>query len=263
MIQRVIPVEFIRRASSGRTSPVLMTCEIPSGEHIEVIAKFSGFCDEGITNLAREVVSACLARDLNLPVPEPVLIDVTDEFIEIIPNVMPRNKIINSSRVVFGSKFAGKQFTSWISGSTITDGMLSAAASIFVFDSIIQNIDRRDSNPNCLFRGNEFRIFDHELAFTHGLVIGWQAPWKLGGLRSMEAPGNHIFRAGLRGRDIDFGPIRHAWTGLSASRIASYAQQLPPEWGAAATAVDRAVALIGEARDNIDACLAEIQRVLT
>ena len=79
----------------------------------------------------------------------------------------------------------------------------------------------------------------------------------------MEVAGHHIFRGLLRGREIDLGPIRHAWAGLSDVRIESYAQWLPNEWAAGASAAAKAVGLIKEARDNIDACLAEVQRVLT
>jgi hypothetical protein len=113
-----------------------------------------------------------------------------------------------------------------------------------------------------LVRGNQIRIFDHELAFTHGVVVGWRPPWVLGGLKPMETPGFHIFRIGLVGRAIDFGPIRSAWSGLSDGRIAEYERVLPTEWTGVAAAVKTALALIRDARDNIDACLEEVKRVL-
>lgn len=263
MLARVSPVDFVRPTMSGRTQPALLNCERAGGEAIEVVAKFSAYCDEGVTNLTREVIAACLAGDLGLPIPEPVLIEVTDQWINIIPCLSRRAKISTSARVAFGSKHAGPQFSQWSPGTTLLEAMVPAAVAIFVFDGIIQNVDRRSSNPNCLVRGDDIRIFDHELSFTHGLMIGWQPPWKLGSLKAMEVPGHHIFRTALRGREHDFGPIRDAWAGLSDARIEGYAHQLPDEWAAGAGAASKAVGLIKEARDNIDACLAEVERVLT
>jgi hypothetical protein len=141
--------------------------------------------------------------------------------------------------------------------------MLPTAAAIFTMDAIIQNVDRRTDNPNCLVKGAQFCIFDHELAFTHGVVIGWKPPWTLGGLKSLETPGFHIFRAGLVGQAIDFEPIKTAWTALSDARITEYESMVPDEWVGAAGAVKTALTLIRDARDNIDACLAEVKRVLT
>ena len=72
MLGRVIAVEVIREAKSGRTKPVLMLCETDSDEAIEVFCKLSTGGFEGVTSLAREVVAACLAIDLNLPCPRPM-----------------------------------------------------------------------------------------------------------------------------------------------------------------------------------------------
>jgi hypothetical protein len=86
---------------------------------------------------------------------------------------------------------------------------------------------------------------------------------RLGGLKPLETPGFHIFRAGLAGREIDFGPIRAAWAGLSDARITEYERALPREWTGVAGTVKTALSLIQDARDRIDACLAEVKRVLT
>lgn len=262
MLARVRPVDFMGQSISGRTCPSILTCEKTTGEIIEVFAKFSSSCDENVSNLTREIIAACLAGDLGLPIPEPVLIEIDDAWISIVQDATVRARIAASARVAFGSRHAGTQFTPWNSGTNLFEALIPVAAAVFVFDGIIQNIDRRSDNPNCLVRGDTIRIFDHELAFTHGVVIGWQPPWRVGGLRVMEGPGFHIFREGLRGRQIDYGPIRALWAGLSDMRIESYAQMMPAEWAAGSAAAAKAVSLIKEARDNIDACLAEVQRVL-
>jgi len=95
-------------------------------------------------------------------------------------------------------------------------------------------------------QGDELRIFDHELAFSHGLIIGWIPPWRMGGLKFMETKGNHIFLSRLRGRNIDFQPIRATWAGLSDAAIEGYKEALPAEWTGVAGAATSAIRLVRE-----------------
>jgi hypothetical protein len=262
LLTNVVATEFVRRVTNGRTQPLILTCERVDGSTVEVVSKFSAGCEEGVTHLAREAIGSCLAADLGLPIPEAFLVEIPPDLADAIPDAVVGAKIKGSSPRAFGCKLITGGFSGWGSSSKISATMLPIAAAIFVFDAIIQNPDRRGINPNCLVRGDELRIFDHELAFAHRLVIGWRAPWLAGGLNSLETPGNHIFREGLRQQVIDFGAIRAAWTGLSNDRISAYEGVCPAEWAEADAAISAIVSLIRDARDNIDGCLTEIQRVM-
>ena len=262
MLSRATPIAFDRAMGNGRTKPALLICETQAGEEVEVVAKFSANCDQGVTNLAREVVAACLAGDLGLPVPTPYLLDITPAWAASVNDPTIRANIQRSAPITFGSSFAGAQFSAWNDGTALRPAMVPMALATFVFDAIIQNPDRRSGNPNCLVRGDTFRIFDHELAFAHGLILGWQPPWVPGSLLPLEQPGHHIFRRKLRGESLDFNPVRESWKALSDTRIDSYAAAVPVEWAQAASDMASAIALIKSARDRIDACIVEIQRVL-
>jgi HipA-like kinase len=262
MLPRATPTAFDRAMGNGRTKPALLICETQAGEEVEVVAKFSANCDQGVINLAREVIAACLAGDLGLPIPTPYLLDITPAWATSVIDATIRANIQRSAPVAFGSSFAGAQFSAWNDGITLRPAMVPLALATFVFDAIIQNPDRRSGNPNCLVRGDAFRIFDHELAFAHGLILGWKPPWTAGSLQPLEQPGFHIFRRKLRGENLDFASIRESWKKLSDSRIDGYAATVPVEWAQAAAVVAGAIALIKSARDQIDACLVEIQRVL-
>jgi hypothetical protein len=262
MLPRATPIAFDRAMGNGRTKPALLICETQTGEEVEVVAKFSANCDQGVTNLAREVIAACLAGDLGLPIPTPYLLDITPAWAASVTDAAIRANIQRSAPVAFGSSFAGPQFSAWNDGTTLRPAMVPLALATFVFDAIIQNPDRRSSNPNCLVRGDAFRIFDHELAFAHGLILGWKPPWTPGGLQLLEQPGFHIFRRKLRGEQLDIALVRESWKKLTDSRIDGYAATVPVEWAQSAPDVSGAVALIKSARDQIDACLVEIQRVL-
>jgi len=264
LISRVVATEFMRPMLNGKTGPTLIVCQKQNGEEVEVVTKCSAGCEQKETSLATEVIGACLAADLGLPIPEPFLVELGPEFISSVPDThaVHRNRMIASNFVAFGSRHVTGQYSAWTNGNLISEAMLPSAAAIFAFDGIIQNPDRRDGNPNCLVRGDDIRIIDHELAFAHRLILQWKAPWKVGGLQNLEAPGQHIFRAGLKGKQIDYGSIRAAWAGLSDAQISAYGNAVPAEWADATNSVASALQLIKDARDNIDACITEIQRVL-
>ena len=263
MLTRVTAVEFARAARNGRTRPVMLVCADAAGTEVELYAKLSARCDLGPASLAREAIAACLAGDLGLPVPQPFLVDLPAAWVASVPDADLRAAMAGSVPVAFGSRIAGSQFAAWHAGNHLRPEMVATALAIFTFDAIIQNVDRRDGNPNCLVMGDHLRIIDHELAFSHRLIIGWQPPWQIGALQGLVPPGKHIFRDQLRKHSLDFAPIRAAWFALSDGRIDGYAAALPPEWATAAADVAAAIRLIKDARDHIDACLAEVQRVLT
>lgn len=265
MIPRAVLTRIDRVAVQGRTGPILSACEtIGDGEaeeEVEIFVKLSAGCEQGVVNLAREAVAACLAADLGLPVPRPWLVEIPPEIAPAVFDEQVANKLRRSSPVAFGSTCA-PGFSAWTSGQRLSDAMQSVASGILLFDAIIQNPDRRTENPNCLVRGDDLRIIDHELAFAHRLMLLWQAPWLLGGMNDLAAPGRHIFVQELKGAPIDFAPIRPRWTALSDARLREYEESIPPEWAAARTDIDAALELIAEARDNIDACIGELGRIL-
>jgi hypothetical protein len=249
MLSRVTAVEYVR----------------PSDDSIiEVVVKFSSFCDQQQENLAMEALAACLAGDLRLPIPEPLLVAIPDEWIAIVPDEQRKKRILASSRVAFGSKLVTGGYSIWTPDTPISEAMVDPAASIFAFDAIIQNPDRRTSNPNCLIRGESIRIFDHELAFGHKLVLKWQPPWTKDGLNWLETKGAHIFRSRLRRSMIDFDAIKAAWIAITDNRLTGYKSGLPAEWmPAVVSRVQSAITLVQEARENFDACVEEIRRVLS
>lgn len=262
MLELAVATEFVRAATQGRTGPGLLICEDDVGNAVELFCKVSAGCDNGVSSLAREIVGACLAADLKLPVPRPYRVELSNEFAAIVPDDAFRSKLASSSKIGFGSLRVPNQFSAWAKGNTIPDIMVPNAAAIFIFDAIIQNPDRREENPNCLAKGTELRIFDHELAFMTDQLLLWVPPWKEGGLKWIERPGAHIFLSGLKGRPIDYDPIKDCWSSLSDQRLSEYRDAVPDVWAGVEPAVAAALKLIREARDNIDGCLDEMRRVL-
>jgi len=262
MIERLTPLQFDRLSTSGRTGPGFITCEDSAGEIVEVVVKLSSRCDLAETSLAIEVLSACLAGDLGLPVPQPYIVQMDADWLDSVADANWAEAARRSSVLAFASRRVPAGFGSWVTGTVLRGDMAQTAASIFLFDAIAENPDRRNANPNCLVRGDALRIIDHELCFSPVPLIGWRPPWQLGALHLMETPGAHIFRAPLRGQAIDWEPIKAAWRNVSDVDLAGYPGLIPPEWATAQPAIGKAIDKIRNARDNIDGCVVEVRRVL-
>jgi len=260
VISRLVPTEFVRRIGSGKTKPALLICETPESA-IEVVAKLAAGCERREIALAMETISALLAADLGIPVPEPFFLQIDAEFIEVIPDDEWAGMARNGPGVAFGSRLLPPAYSAWVTGTVPVGKMTATAANVLLFDAVIENPDRRGSNPNCLVRGDEIRVFDHELAFPP-LLIGARKPWVPGALNFMEQRGKHIFRDALRRREVDWSPIVTRWQGLSDGQLDDYEAVLPVEWETAREAFRMAIDKIKAVRENIEGCVAEVRRVL-
>jgi hypothetical protein len=264
MLREVEAIDYIRPMSSGRTSPLLLNCERDDGSAIQVVAKFSAFCDQQELHLAREVVGACLAGDLGLPVPEPVIVRFSPDWIETIIHNGVRNRVRASGQLAFGSTLVGPGYSIWRQDTMITEAMIETATGILAFDALTQNFDRRDGNPNCLVKGENLRIFDHEQTFAHRLTLGWRPPWQAGGSSWMERKGNHIFLTKLKRLErCDLKSFGERFEAISDDRLEDYRAALPTAWLGHVQDLHCAFQLIHDCRENIGDCLREIQRVLT
>ncbi|MHB1591985.1 MAG: HipA family kinase [Sulfuricella sp.] len=264
MLRLVTAVRFDGRAKSGRTVPCRLTCAAADGAEVEVVAKLSDGCDRKVTALAMESIAAMLAADLDLPVPEPLLVVLEPEFIAGLPDEIVAAMARRSNPLAFGSKHLPPGYTSWPVGKAIPKDAIAMAAEIFAFDALIVNDDRRPANPNCLFSGASLAIYDHEMAFpsTEG-IIGWQPPWMMGSLASFKQTRRHLFSEQLCGKAVNFDRLAGAWLAVTDERLVAYRAALPDAWNSANQHADQALVYIGQVRDNIEAALQEVRRALS
>jgi hypothetical protein len=263
MLNLVTAVRFDGRVQSGRTVPCRLTCEAADGTEVEVVAKFSDGCDRKVTALVIEAITAMLAADLDLPVPEPFLVTLEPEFIAGLTDETVTAMARRSSPVAFGSKHLPPGYTSWPVGKSIHKDALATAAEIFAFDVLIVNDDRRPENPNCLFSGSSLAIYDHEAAFFTRGIIGWRPPWEKSSLESFKRTPRHLFFEQLRGKAVNFDRFAGAWLAVTDNRLEAYRTALPDAWNAAKQDANDALMYIGQVRDNIEAALQEVRRVIS
>lgn len=261
MLDRVTATRFDGQRRSGKTGPCNLECARSDGTTVELVAKFSSGCERKTGSLVAEAITAMLAADLDLPVPEPFLVDFDADFVDGVANRAAAARMRASSPVAFGSKTLPPGFSVVLAGKPIPARIRQQAVEIFAFDCLIQNPDRRPNNPNLLFDGNDFAVFDHELTFMTTGIIGWKPPWEAGALQAINAE-QHVLFAELKGRQYDLSRLEGAWRAISASRIAAYHKALPAEWNDARPVADEALGFIAQVRDNIKPAIAETVRAL-
>ena len=263
MLDTLIAVRFDRRMGSGKTCPCLLSGLRADGEEVEVVAKFSAGCERGVGGLVAEAIAALLAADLDLPIPEPFLVKFDPSFADLITDAKIAELVRKSSdaRAAFGSSKLPPGYALQPKDKWVTTIMRPQAAEIFAFDALIQNPDRRPENPNCLFNGRDFAIFDHELAFITTVLFGWKPPWQTDGLSNMK--NRHLFYRELQDKEHDFSRLSGAWQAISDARLNQYLQALTPAWVTGNNVAQEALTYIAQVRDNIEPALAEVKRVLS
>ena len=266
MLNTLVATRFDRRTTRGRTSPFLMECEGDAGQPVEVIAKFTG-PQLPVAGLVREALCALLAADLGLPVPACHCVQITSEFLDGLAASHLEDAAFLRAAVPlgFGSAKLPPGFAAWMPDRSIPRAMRAAAAEIYAFDLLIQNPDRRPDNPNLQSKGDQFAIFDHELALMTENQLLWRPPWEAGPLSTNSATSQHILHAGLKGSVPDLDRLTGAWEAIGDDRLATYRATLPLAWTAnpaQAHTADTAVQFLRALRDHLRPALQEIMRIL-
>lgn len=267
MLDQVEAVRFIREMNSGRNNPLLVEVERDNGDYEEVVAKLSA-SECGVPGLIREAFSSMLAADLNLPIPEPVLVNFPEEFSLAMLGGSPETELRISKSVSpsFGSVFKSSLHVV-TSSSQIPSDLFGKAAEIIIFDGICLNVDRKRSKPNCLTNEvDSLFIIDHELAFADIEIVGSlisPPPWKVGGMNYMADAGHeHVLLKFVKGKKFGFEEFEAKWREITPMRIDSYVNAIPVSWRGGRSEV-KIASYLNEVIKNLDHIFIEAKRLLS
>jgi hypothetical protein len=263
-VLRLTANQFIRPMSTGRTCPVLLGAEDADGGGFEVVTKLRG-PELSINAQIAELVAAPLAALLGLEVPQSAVVDVAAGFEAIVPpNLVSVFRA--SPGLNFGSVHLGTSFTTWAVGRSPAGVQRDQAAEIFAFDLLVQNADRRPSNPNLWTRSERLGVYDHEQAFSFlylPILGGAPRPWVLrdqaGAFRFMEG---HAFYPMLRGAKLDLGRFESRLEALSDEVIEGLLGAVPAEWQQGHDLCARTAEYLREARAERRAFLDFVKHLL-
>lgn len=260
MVPKLTATTFIKAFHTGRTCPCLMLCEDDAGDTQEVVVKLRVGNECTGTGLICELMGSLLARALDLPAPEPFLVDVDPEFHAAIAEESIAERLKANAGMNFGCRYLSPGYISWPQLRSVPSAIEQVAAEIFAFDMLIQNPDRRQDKPNLLRKGDDLAIFDHEMAFSflYALVPD-EFPWEGKG---MDFAMNHVFYRGLKGQSISFERMQGALEAVDGVRISEYVDAVPSVWKSNNDAVNKIKGYLELANSNSGVLFQKILEVL-
>lgn len=252
-------------AESGRNQPIRAAIRDQQTTTHEAYVKAAGWRELTASSVMREYAAACVAGLLGLPVCRPFWIDCPAPLFSTSPDG-GTTCLGDCDWPAFGSGFAGPQWRNWISTEAVHPEAMQMALNIFAFDAFIDNPDRRGPNPNLLVKGDQFRIIDHELAFSFlDLLFPAPPPWVHGSLDWMtDGDREHILYSVLKqSAGLDFAGVHDSWAALNDGDIDAVVAGLPQSLSTVKPALGVALKRVKDVRDNIgDACI-ELERILS
>jgi len=254
-------IEYRQELTSGSTKPLVLHCETPDGEESDYVVKLKNSSKTGVFGLASEWICAGLAGNLNLVTPHAEIVHISREFAEAVPNGPVKTRLLANLGANFGSRYLTGGYTTWLKDRPLARPLRRLAVDILWFDVFVQNLDRRTEKPNVLWKGEEFVIVDHEMAFPFPFAINSHEPWSdtfATGIRQ------HLFFSGLRGNlePESLDPFRGAVEALTDGALDSLFQGIPGEW-CPDDKVDCIRQYLPRRRDNAEIWMDSIRRELT
>ncbi|WP_172332420.1 HipA family kinase [Mangrovicoccus sp. HB161399] len=258
-----------QRASSGRALPPMVMAQSQDGQQlVEVFLKGPHFSSSKTFDniLEREWMAGRLASELGLPCARGCQVVVLPELIATVGDQVLRHQLELGPEVLFGSISAGPQWNVWTSATPARRAALPTMASIYLFDTLIDNFDRSEHSPNLLLHGDDFLMIDHGEAFQNASGTGGYEdlqgkPWLPAQLQNTAGFDQHIFWPRLRHRDMpEFTRAASDWSRLPGDMFAGIAAEIPSCWDR--TTVNRITDYLCEGVEYLAAVLANIEEEL-
>lgn len=147
----------------GSTRPWLMEVLVKDQPETYVVKLFTEKQLDQYSAVANEVYANVLAQELGLKCPKAALIKFPENFNITLTEEQQQELSKKDKRIKFGS--------SYITGATTYNQNINLSGydieSVYAFDSLIINWDRRIKKPNILIKKDNFFLIDHELSLQY------------------------------------------------------------------------------------------------
>lgn len=220
-----------------------MLCACNDGEagQRNVFVKYTNFHEDLTSDhLVAELVATLFAFDLELPVAEPCLVKIDEEFVMLLPDSDDGNALRAAMADAPLTAFGSTQISPvrrWVPTDLVHRNQRRDAAFLYLFDTLVENSDRGMGNPNLLMSGVAFQVIDfgHSFQRCHrgADFSGTTVPWRNGGILN-HFPGNmqHIMLQSCRRIEAEvLDDFTSRLLGLTDDRIERYVEAVPEEWG--------------------------------
>jgi hypothetical protein len=218
---------FLGELSGGSTRPWAILALGANGKPEKFAVKlFRDYHFRQYAAIANEVFGSVLAEEFDLQCPSAALIDFSPDFLATLATPQLEQLRTVPTGLKFGSVFieGSYTFSPALGTKTLED---YDQETIYAFDSLILNVDRRPDKPNILLQGSEAYLIDHEMTLEGipGALI------QLSEERWEHYCAGHLFYRYLRTRGADkvqqsFQTFGQLLQGLNPRCLEAYQYQL-------------------------------------
>jgi len=181
MIPTYDAIEFKGLMQGGSTRPWQVTIlenEVPVSY---VVKLYDQVNNEQNCTVFKECVCSRLAREFDLETPDAALINFTPAFIASLPASLQAILPQKDPRLKFATRLVQPPYQNY--SPALGESFLKSydIATIYAFDNLILNVDRRIDKPNMFFKDGNVLLIDHELTLTtaqnaENAILG-NRPW--------------------------------------------------------------------------------------
>ena len=165
-------IGFEKVMEGGSTRPWLVNV-LEGHKAIPYVVKlYTEKYNEENNSVLKEIICSNLANQFEIETPSPALIRFSEDFISTLPETLQTELNRKDQRLKFGTRLIEsgyENFSPQLSGKYLRDFDLGT---IYAFDNLIMNLDRKIEKPNLFFRNDRVVLLDHEqtLATTPGAI---------------------------------------------------------------------------------------------
>lgn len=230
-LQRVEALSGSLLLLTGTTQPMLIrgVCT-QTGEKSDYVVKYRRSPRMSVESSCFELIASFIAKQLELNIPEPALINVSQEFVDTLQGKEGYKFAANSLGINFGSTYLGGGLWEILQNQKLTESQYDQAIKIFAFDILISNADRNTIKQNLLTDGDKIFLFDHEMAFGFVRdIVKPTDPWLI---REPDLTWikNHFFYSALKGNEPNFDNFVESFGVINDNFWDKVFELIPDEW---------------------------------
>jgi hypothetical protein len=219
-----------RIEKGGRTRPLVVTVRDNEGHLKQFVVKLYSKSDvQENKALGKEVLLIPLIEEFDLLTPSPALIRFDQGFINTLPRELQTEVIEKGAYLNFGCEYLDGSLTFNETIPQLTLDELDNVDTIFAFDVLLRNLDRRLTKPNLLIQERSIYLIDHEFCLiVNGDYENWEDPtWTF-------PVKNHVFYPYLsnkikKTKEYCFSAFEDNLRRINVSKLTSYIEQLEAE----------------------------------
>ena len=219
---------------TGTTQPMAVRgVDRETGKRGQFVLKFHNANRMTPKSSCREFLGAWMAMELGIKVVEPVLINISQAFVNTLKGKDGFLAAQQSMGPNFGSVYEAGFAILPVRKFSMEKEFIELAKMIFMFDMLISNADRGAGKPNLLSNEQDILLLDHELAFSFMDLLSFsknKTPWIMGTAES-EMYKKHYFYPILKDKEYDFTQQVESLDCFTNNNFWSKASEtLPQEW---------------------------------